>query len=248
MTTADEPTSDEAADSEGARHRRGRGALGWLRSFAVLSIVGAVLAAVVLVIGVTTMLSKPAASRDVLPFQQGPAPTGADPRPESSPSASASASPSRARPVVSSSRSPSRSPSPSPSPPHVLAPVRYEAEQATISRGRIDSDHAGFSGTGFVDYDNVSGSFVQWTVTAPSAGKFTLRIGYANASTSLRPMDVLVNGSLVADELSFTPTGSWTVWQARTLTVTLVKGTNTIRAVATSSAGGPNVDYLETVS
>jgi hypothetical protein len=38
--------------------------------------------------------------------------------------------------------------------------ARYEAESATISQGVVESNHAGFSGTGFV---NLTGSFVQFT-------------------------------------------------------------------------------------
>jgi alpha-galactosidase len=41
---------------------------------------------------------------------------------------------------------------------------RIEAESATISQAVVESNHAGFSGTGFVNHDNVAGSFVEWTV------------------------------------------------------------------------------------
>ncbi|GAA0385089.1 beta-N-acetylhexosaminidase [Acrocarpospora corrugata] len=123
--------------------------------------------------------------------------------------------------------------------------VRYEAENAAISQGVVEANHAGYSGTGFVNYDSVAGSRVQWTVTAPAAGTATLRLRYANGTTANRPMDITVNGTLVADELAFAGTGAWATWQTRTLTVTLPAGTSTIRAAATTAIGGPNVDYLE---
>jgi alpha-L-fucosidase len=123
--------------------------------------------------------------------------------------------------------------------------TRYEAEDATISQGVAESDHAGFSGTGFVNYDNLAGSYAQWTVTAAQAGSATLTFRYANGTTANRPMDVTVNGTLVADELAFPPTGAWTTWQTVTTTAPLNAGTNTIRATATTANGGPNVDYLE---
>ncbi|MEV7968446.1 family 20 glycosylhydrolase [Sphaerisporangium sp. NPDC088356] len=122
---------------------------------------------------------------------------------------------------------------------------RYEAENATISRAVVESNHAGYSGTGFVNYDNAGGAYVQWTVTAATAGPVTLRLRYANGTTTNRPMDVAVNGALAAGGVSFAGTGAWTTWQTRTLTVNLTAGTNTVRATATTSAGGPNVDYLE---
>ena len=129
-----------------------------------------------------------------------------------------------------------------PLPPPVL---RYEAEDATIFQGAAEADRAGFSGTGFVNYDNVVGGYVQWTVTALSARTATLTLRYANGSTANRPIDITVNGALVADELAFPPTGAWTTWQTATITAPLSPGTNTVRATATSASGGPNVDYLE---
>jgi hexosaminidase len=122
---------------------------------------------------------------------------------------------------------------------------RHEAENATISQGVVESNHAGFSGTGFVNYNNVTGGYVQWNVNAATAGRATLVFRYANGSTANRPMDVRVNGSLVADELSFGATGAWTSWQDRTVMVNLNAGANTIRATATTANGGPNVDYLD---
>jgi len=124
-------------------------------------------------------------------------------------------------------------------------PARYEAENATISQGVVESNWPGFSGTGFVNYDNLVGSYVQWTVNAASAGPATLRIRHANGSTANRPMDITVDGTLAADDLAFPPTGAWSTWQTVTATVTLNAGANTIRATATTASGGPNVDYLE---
>src|SRR6266545_3495435 len=122
---------------------------------------------------------------------------------------------------------------------------RYEAENATISQGVVESNHLGFSGTGFVNYDNLVGSNVQWTVNAASAGTAKLTFRYANGTTTNRPMDITVNGALVADELAFNPTGNWDTWANATVTVNLTAGTNTVRATATTVNGGPNADCLD---
>ena len=50
------------------------------------------------------------------------------------------------------------------------ATTTYQAENATIFHGAAESNHAGFTGTGFVNYNNEVGSYVQWTVNAASAG------------------------------------------------------------------------------
>ncbi|HCT81453.1 MAG TPA: hypothetical protein DGG94_02885 [Micromonosporaceae bacterium] len=122
---------------------------------------------------------------------------------------------------------------------------RHEAENATINQGLVESNHAGFSGTGFVNYNNVSGSYVQWTVNAATAGSVTLQIRFANGTTTNRPMNISVNGTVAASGVAFVGTGAWSTWQTKTVTVNLTAGTNTIRATATTSNGGPNVDYLE---
>ena len=127
----------------------------------------------------------------------------------------------------------------------VAAPVQYRAESATISNGLVESNHAGFTGSGFVNYDNEVGSSVEFTVTSPSAGQATLTFRFANGTTANRPMDVSVNGSPAADELSFPGTGAWTTWTTRTTTVNLNAGTNTIKTVATTANGGPNLDRLD---
>jgi len=125
------------------------------------------------------------------------------------------------------------------------ASSRYEAENATISQGAVATNHLNYSGTGFVDYTNVVGSYVEWTVNAPAAGPATLRIHYANGSTVNRPMDIRVNGTVVSAGLAFNPTRNWDTWADATLTATLNAGTNTVRATATTATGGPNVDYLD---
>jgi poly(beta-D-mannuronate) lyase len=122
--------------------------------------------------------------------------------------------------------------------------TRYEAESATISHGVVESDHTGFTGTGFVNYDNATGGFVEWTVTG-TAGSATLTLRYANGTTVNRPMTITVNGATVAGDLAFNPTGDWTTWQEQTIGATLLAGTNTIRATATTVNGGPNADHLD---
>ncbi|MFE7129785.1 discoidin domain-containing protein [Streptomyces sp. NPDC057638] len=126
------------------------------------------------------------------------------------------------------------------------APERYEAEGARYTAGStVDSNHGGFSGTGFVNTPNATGAYVEWSVASPAARTATLTFRYANGTTVDRPMDVSVNGSVVAAGRSFGPTGAWTGWTDATLTVPLTAGTNTIRTTATSANGAPNLDRLD---
>ncbi|GAA0951238.1 glycosyl hydrolase family 28 protein [Nonomuraea longicatena] len=123
-------------------------------------------------------------------------------------------------------------------------PTLLEAENAVIGQGVIESNHAGFTGTGFVNYDNLVGSYVEFTVTAAQAGTATLTFRYANGTAVGRPMDITVNGTLAAGGLAFDPTGAWPTWTTRTVTVPLAAGANTVRATATTANGGPNLDRL----
>ncbi|GAA3138594.1 hypothetical protein GCM10010486_00710 [Nonomuraea roseoviolacea subsp. carminata] len=132
-----------------------------------------------------------------------------------------------------------------PARPAAAAPARYEAENATISQGVVESNHTGYSGTGFVNGDNLAGSYVQWTINAPTAGTATLALRYANGTTANRPSDIAVNGSVVAAARAFDPTGSWSTWATVTLTAQVNAGANTIRATSATAGGNPNWDYLD---
>jgi hypothetical protein len=120
----------------------------------------------------------------------------------------------------------------------------FEAENATLHLAVVATNHTGFTGTGFVDYNAAAGSYVQWTVTPAAAGSVTLAFRYANGSTANRPMNITVNGG-TAKAVNFPGTGSWNTWATAKVTMTLKAGSNTIRATATTAAGGPNTDWLE---
>ncbi|WP_246268058.1 glycoside hydrolase family 88 protein [Nonomuraea typhae] len=113
-----------------------------------------------------------------------------------------------------------------------------EAENATISQGAVESNHPGYTGTGFVNYDNLTGSYVEWTVESAEARTVDLILRYANGTTANRPMNVA--GTLV----DFPGTGAWTNWRTARVTVALNAGANLVRATATTAGGGPNVDSL----
>jgi len=130
----------------------------------------------------------------------------------------------------------------------VAATVRAEAETSpAVCTGTIDSNWSGFSGSGFCNGNNAAGAYAQFTVNAAAAGTATLAVRFANGTTSGRAADVIVNGT-TAQAASFDGTGAWSTWATRTLTVTVNAGTNTIRLNPTSSAGLPNVDYIELTS
>jgi FlaG/FlaF family flagellin (archaellin) len=125
------------------------------------------------------------------------------------------------------------------------ATTRYEAETPpAVCTGTIDTNWAGYSGTGFCNADNAVGAYAQFSVTASAAGTATVLVRFANGTTANRSADVLVNGSTVRS-VSFAGTGAWSTWSSSTLTLPVPAGTSTIRLTPTTSAGLPNIDYLD---
>jgi Carbohydrate binding module (family 6) len=118
----------------------------------------------------------------------------------------------------------------------------YQAEDAVLSGPIVATDNPGYTGTGYADYQNASGDYVQWTVQVPAAGTWTLLFRYANGGTGDRPLDITIDGADIGT-LPFAPTASWTDWEFQGDVVQLPAGQVTIRATATGQSGG-NIDYL----
>ncbi|QEU68973.1 carbohydrate-binding protein [Streptomyces galilaeus] len=125
------------------------------------------------------------------------------------------------------------------------ASTRYEAESSpAVCTGTIDSDWAGYSGSGFCNATNAVGSYAQFTVSASAAGTATLSIRFANGTATARPATLTVNGGS-ATTVSFEGTGAWGTWVTKTLSVPVGAGSNTVRLSPTAAAGLPNIDYLD---
>ncbi|GAA1393972.1 carbohydrate-binding protein [Catellatospora coxensis] len=132
-----------------------------------------------------------------------------------------------------------------PAPMAAAAPTRHEAETSpAVCVGTVDSNWAGFSGSGFCNGANSTSGYVQFTVTAANAGTATLGVRFANGTTTARPAGLVVNGATV-QTVSFEGTGTWDAWTTKTLTVNVNAGSNTIRLSPTTATGLANVDYLE---
>jgi hypothetical protein len=122
----------------------------------------------------------------------------------------------------------------------------YQAEAATdIDEGVVESEHAGFTGTGYVNINNFSDTFMLHIVNAPVANATTLRVRYANGTSSSRPIAVIVNG-VTAGTMTGAPTGAWTTWvTSPAISINLLAGNNDIVHSSVVSAGMPNIDRFE---
>lgn len=126
----------------------------------------------------------------------------------------------------------------------LLTPQLLEAEDAQRSGPRVVTTSAGYTGTGYIDYRNASGDFIEWTIYKNTAGPVSLQFRYSNGGATDRPLRLQVNGTVINDALKFPPTGGWPAWTYTTATANLTAGMNKIRLTATG-ASGANIDHLK---
>src|SRR5947207_613949 len=120
----------------------------------------------------------------------------------------------------------------------------FEAETGTLSAGgTFDSNHLGFTGTGFANTANAVGAYVEIPVTAATAGTKTLSFRYSAGTTAARPATISVNGTS-RGTLNFPITANWDTWATTSISVPLTAGTNTIRVTGTTAGGTANIDSV----
>jgi hypothetical protein len=132
---------------------------------------------------------------------------------------------------------------PAPSPTPAVITLELQAEDASWDDARVESEHPGYTGSGYVNTSNSTGRWIEWTVDAAAAGSSTCVFRYANGSSG-RAMDLSVNGSVVAS-LGFVSADAWTNWSTEQAVIPLDAGLNAIRLTAATSGGAPNMDKMD---
>ena len=120
---------------------------------------------------------------------------------------------------------------------------RYEAEIAVRTGVTVGTNHAGYTGTGFVDNFATTNSGVSFTVNAATAGNYNLTFRYGNGGSAATRI-VAVDGDQVAVP-TFPAQGTWDSWVTNTVPVTLTAGLHTVVIWrGASQTGAINVDNL----
>ncbi len=122
----------------------------------------------------------------------------------------------------------------------------YEAENALkAGDAKVNTDHRGYSGDGFVDGMGNVGSSLKFHVTAKKAGRHTLSVRYsAGNDGDAATINLYVNGTK-QEQLGLAALGSWDKWWNRNCTVELKEGQNTIELKREDgNANAANVDYI----
>jgi len=128
---------------------------------------------------------------------------------------------------------------------------RWEAEQASIHRAIVfKSGYA--SDARFVGMIDYADSYVEFSVHVPSAGTYSMEIGYGNGTGNSSTHQLHVNGAF-AGTVTYPPTGGWIsavpnfgTRKTVGLSIQLNAGTNTIRF--TKGTGYAELDYIRLTS
>lgn len=109
--------------------------------------------------------------------------------------------------------------------------------------GVKEATNGGYSGDGYANVDNKSGSTIKYGITVAEAGKYTLYLQFANGKGT-RTASLKVGEATVVEEIVMESTDSWTTWKNKSFEVELPEGYSEITFVSTSSEGMANIDYI----
>lgn len=124
----------------------------------------------------------------------------------------------------------------------------YEAEEAALTGGaRVDTEHAGHSGGGFVDSYGTQGATTTFDVRTTRAGKYDVALRYANGPNPFvgdKTVSLYLNGRKMKQTV-LPSTGKWDGWATVTESLPLSRGDNTISyRYDSGDTGHVNLDLI----
>ncbi|MBK8807861.1 MAG: cellulase family glycosylhydrolase [Bacteroidales bacterium] len=124
-------------------------------------------------------------------------------------------------------------------------PIKTQAETICSFDGTIDTDNAGFEGTGYINSPNAIGAKLTLYIDAQAAGSIWFGVTYANGGTSDRPAQIIINDIQQSPNLLLPVTNAWTTYKTTGKNINLQQGVNKVELLSTTSDGLPNIDYFE---
>lgn len=118
----------------------------------------------------------------------------------------------------------------------------YEAESADFT-GKLDAQHAGFTGTGFIDFLSTGENQITFTTCSQSAGVQTAKFRYSFAKDENRSAALYVNDVFIQN-VDFPRTALFTEWTDAVVSVNLNAGVNKIK-LTWETTDGPNLDRMD---
>lgn len=121
---------------------------------------------------------------------------------------------------------------------------QYEAESAIKTNVTTNTNHTGYTGTGFVDSFAEQGDEVTFQVNISSAGNHTLNFRYANNTGYTSTRHVYVDGAYVG-VLQMQNLSNWDTWNTASLSTNLTTGVHTVAIYYDTTDGHAiNLDNL----
>ncbi len=111
--------------------------------------------------------------------------------------------------------------------------------------GTIDSNYAGYTGSGFANTTDTNGASIFWDSYFDSSVVKSLTFRYA--CTNDRTASLIVNGADVASKIQFPATASLTNWDYVTVYANITNGSAEVKLQSLSAAGLPNIDSVELI-
>lgn len=111
--------------------------------------------------------------------------------------------------------------------------------------GVSETKNPGYISESPLNLNNAIGASYSFEMSLSQSSQVVLSVSFSNGGTVARPMNILVDGANVGS-FAFALTGGWGVWVSESKTISVQAGSHTIKLVATTADGGPNVDYTGT--
>ncbi len=119
----------------------------------------------------------------------------------------------------------------------------FEAEEGDVENAWIESNNAGFSGSGFVNF-NTGVSFAKIPVAVSAKGEYEIAMTYANGSTAARKLSVCTDNCDTPEAIDFVNLANWTTWESVTTKINLPAGISYITFATVNGNDGPNLDKI----
>ena len=124
--------------------------------------------------------------------------------------------------------------------------AHYQAEDGVDHAIGLERTHAGFAGWAYLAGWDHDGQWVDFHVSVPAAGSYTLTLRYAAGAGDASRL-IYATGANAVPDLALPPTGSWDTWSTATTTLSLPSGASTISVIYNSSLGSHgyvNLDWI----
>ncbi|MVB12445.1 Cycloisomaltooligosaccharide glucanotransferase [Caprobacter fermentans] len=124
-------------------------------------------------------------------------------------------------------------------------PSIIEAESSILSGVSTNTDHPGYTGTGFVDSYGTMYSSVTFDLDVPTTGYYNLKFRYSNA-TAAECKRLLIMDNASEGEVDFPVTADWNTWQESEKQVSMRAGMHRLVLLVSSGYEGYiNLDHIE---